>query len=332
MGNALPATTDNAAAIYTHVRTPAFIDQLRAALPPNITPDHFARVTVTALMEDAIRQEDPAKQLVACDRSSLYQAVLKCAQDGLLPDGRQAAIVKRGKKAVYQPMVGGFRAIAAEYGWTIRAAAVFEADEFDFSTEPPALRHVPSLAAERGQIVAAYAVARHRDGRREQVVMDATQIAKRRAQATTDQVWVKWPAEMSEKTAVRDLFLDLPLDPNDKRIMRIAQASDPVTDLYGPAPDAIEGDASDLELAEGQPNEDAGGVPDFGSAETVNADLLAQVHAGIERLSPTMDGWRLEKVLADASRAFGRPVGALSDLTDDELAQIVRAMPPEVPS
>lgn len=239
--DATPAARTLAQDIATQLSDDDFRAQLAASLPEGITVEKFASVTLTALMDDAVRQSDESKRLIACDRLSLFQAVIKCAQDGLLPDGREAALVKRGKTAVYQPMVGGFRKIAGQHGWTIRSEAVYANDEFDFTTEPPTIAHRPVRPGEeRGQIVAAYAVARHRDGRREQVVMPQEDIAKRRAQATTDQVWAKWPAEMSEKTVVRDLFAELPLDPADKRVARLIATElipgEAATMLYGTTP------------------------------------------------------------------------------------------------
>lgn len=217
--------------VIDEIRSHAFQEQLAAALPPGITPERFARITVTALLDDQARQRDTSKQLLACDRLSLYQAVIKCAQDGLLPDGRQAALVKRGDKVVYQPMVAGLRAIAAEYGWTIRGTAVRQTDEFDWQEEPPSLFHKVSLG-DRGELVYAYAVARHKDGRREQRVMTRDEILKRQASATSKNVWESWPDEMWAKTAVRDLFQDLPLDPAERaRINRVLEM-DPVEALY----------------------------------------------------------------------------------------------------
>lgn len=226
------ATTDQPTVIQ-EIRSHAFQEQLAAALPPGITPERFARITVTALLDDQARQRDPSKQLLACDRLSLYQAVIKCAQDGLLPDGRQAALVKRGNKVVYQPMVAGLRAIAARYGWTLRANAVRENDEFDWMDEPQELRF--KMAAEnRGELVHAYAVARHKDGRQEQRVMTRDEVLKRMASATSKNVWESWPDEMWAKTAARDLFQELAFAPELAEKLREELELDPIDQLYGP--------------------------------------------------------------------------------------------------
>lgn len=209
------------------IRSDTFRQQLEAALPAGITADRFARVTATALLDDESRQRDPAKRLTAADPASLYQAVIKCAQDGLLPDGREAALVKRGQSVSYMPMIGGFRKIAAEHGWTIRTHAVFSNDEFDFTVEPPSITHKPGKVGEaRGDVVAAYAIATHRNGQRQQVVIPKEELAKRRKMATTQDVWEKWEPQQAEKTAGRDIFAELSLDPMDReRIVRVLEAS-----------------------------------------------------------------------------------------------------------
>src|SRR3954453_7102800 len=90
-----------AKALVTQVRRPDFLEQIEYALPPTVTKQRFLRATVTALLTNPDIGE-------ATD-ISIFRALLRCAQDGLLPDGRQAAIAvyrnnKTGKKeASYLP-------------------------------------------------------------------------------------------------------------------------------------------------------------------------------------------------------------------------------------
>lgn len=215
------------------VRSEQFVEQIALALPETVSPRKFARVAVTAI------QTQP--DLAQCDRDSVLQALLKCAADGLVPDGRQAAIVKRGDKASYMPMIGGYRHILADYGWTLRTRAVRANDEFAWTEEPPALAHRIALG-DRGDLVCAYAIATHKDGRRLQRVLNAEQIAKRRDKATTDAIWKQWPEQMWEKSAGRDIFDELPLSDIEKqRILAMVEAeqaferavADPIGALYG---------------------------------------------------------------------------------------------------
>ena len=89
------------------------VSEFAEALPSHIKPEHFQRATLTAL------QQNP--KLIEVDRRSLFNALKRCAQDGLIPDGREAVLViykdrERGSIAQYQPMVAGIRKLVLQSG------------------------------------------------------------------------------------------------------------------------------------------------------------------------------------------------------------------------
>ncbi len=69
-------------------------------------------------------------------------ALTRCAKDGLMPDGREAALIVRStkvnnqfvKKAVYMPMVDGVMKRARQSGQVanIIAKVVYSQDEFEY--------------------------------------------------------------------------------------------------------------------------------------------------------------------------------------------------------
>src|SRR3546814_9174090 len=65
----------------------------------SIPVEKFHRVAVTAISSNP--------DLLNVDRTSLFGALMKAAQDGLLPDGREGAIVPFKGKASWMPMVAG---------------------------------------------------------------------------------------------------------------------------------------------------------------------------------------------------------------------------------
>src|SRR3546814_20222483 len=65
--------------------------QIKMALPAHIPVEKFHRVAVTAISSNP--------DLLNVDRTSLFGALMKAAQDGLLPDGRDGAIVPFKGKA-----------------------------------------------------------------------------------------------------------------------------------------------------------------------------------------------------------------------------------------
>src|SRR4051812_44409364 len=77
--------------------TPEFAN----ALPSHIKPEKFQRVVMTVV------QLQP--DLLSGDRRSLFAACIKCAADGLIPDGREAALVKFGSAIQYMPMFTGIQ-------------------------------------------------------------------------------------------------------------------------------------------------------------------------------------------------------------------------------
>jgi len=215
--------------VVDQLQSPLFLEQLAESLPEGVTLDRFKRVTITAVRANA--------DLVKADQTSLFAAIVKCAQDGLMPDGREAALVTYKEKVAYIPMIGGIRRIAAVYGWQIRTSVVYANDEFDYTEEPPVITHRPVRpGVDRGDLIAAYAVATHRDGRRVQVVLHPADIAKRKAKAQTSKVWDEFSAAMWEKSAGHDIFGQLSLDPADARVDRILREgilADPIAALYG---------------------------------------------------------------------------------------------------
>lgn len=228
--------------VMAAVRSPKFLEQIGNALPGNVTPERFVRCALTAI------QQTP--DLIAADRDSLFASIIKSAQAGLLPDGREAALVevkiKGEKKVQFWPMVGGYRKIAAKQGITLVADVVREGDLFDWSKVPPRLEHRPAFGAERGDLLYAYAVAFDRDWRfvTSPIVMDVTEIEKVRAvsRAATSEYgpWVNWWERMACKTVVRRLFHELPLGDLDEVSAQVRDAGDDDAELGKPETMTVE--------------------------------------------------------------------------------------------
>src|ERR1044072_8374245 len=102
----------------------AMAPQFKAALPAHISVEKFTRVAMTAI------QNNP--DLANADRNSLFGAIVRLAQDGLLPDGREAAIVMFGQKAQAMPMIAGVLKKVRQSGEVAKVSAhvVHELDHF----------------------------------------------------------------------------------------------------------------------------------------------------------------------------------------------------------
>lgn len=186
-------------------------DQFATALPTHMPVERFNRVVMTGI------QNNP--DLIDCDRKSLWNACMRAAQDGLLPDGREGALVPYKREVQWIPMVGGILKKIRNSGQlkSMTTKCVIEGDQFDYriSHEGEQLLHVPQWNADpdEGNIIAAYCIARTKDDATYILVMSKQQIEKVRAMSRAKKFgpWFEWYDQMAEKTVIRRLSKRLPI-------------------------------------------------------------------------------------------------------------------------
>lgn len=204
------APKTNAEAVCMTLAKPEMRERIRAALPPGIDPDRFVRVTLTAI------QQNP--KIADGDRQALYNAAIRAAADGLVPDGREGAFVEMAGKVTWMPMVGGIIKRLATAGINIDAQLVYENDDFEQQLGDDAAIHhkAPKLGQPRGKEIGVYAIARLPNGMVMREVMDTDQVNQVRAASRSANAgpWKQWWGEMARKTVIRRLAKRLPiLDP-----------------------------------------------------------------------------------------------------------------------
>jgi recombination protein RecT len=152
-------------------------EQFKFALPAHIPPARFTRVVMTAVQNN--------QKLLLCDRVSLFNSCMKCAQDGLLPDGREAALVPfqeegASNQVQYLPMIAGIRKKVRNSGllrdWNVQV--VQQGDQFDYQLgDDPYIAHKPSPTGGRARpVLYAYSIATYPDGTKSREVMNADQL------------------------------------------------------------------------------------------------------------------------------------------------------------
>lgn len=213
--------------VRSQVLAPSFADQVKMALPDHISVEKFQRIVITALAK--------TPDLVVADRPSLFTSCVEAAADGLLPNGKEAALVvyntkvQRGgkdvwiKKVQYMPMIAGIYKKARNSGEvkTLAAYVVYKNDGFSFAYGfEPTITHNPVLG-DRGEAIAVYAVAVMADGCRDLEVMAIDEVEKVRnaSKAKDSGPWKAWWEEMARKTVVRRLAKRLPLTPDLERVI-----------------------------------------------------------------------------------------------------------------
>ena len=182
--------------------------ELKRALPSDINPDHFIRALTTSA------QLNP--DLQACSFQSLWLAALRACRDGLLPDGREGAIVPYKSQAQWIPMTYGLIKRFRQSGtcrW-ITADVVREGEKFEHWIDQTG-EHFLHVAGDDDTppIIKVYGAALTTDGAFSCAVLSMNEInkIKNESRATRDDSpWKKWPTEMMKKTALRRLAKMLP--------------------------------------------------------------------------------------------------------------------------
>ena len=204
-----PSSTD----LVAFINEPARRAEIVRALPEGVNADRFERMTQTAIIRNP--------ELLKADRASLWLALLAAAQTGLVPDGKQGAIILYGQKATFLPMIGGVRDILAEHGWQLQTSVIYANDEFAADLGTQRIHHIPVRPGQdRGEIEGAYAQATHtRTGARMVEMMsvaDINHVRDKSSRAAQNGPWKDWWPRMAEKTVGHRLAKKLALDPKDK--------------------------------------------------------------------------------------------------------------------
>jgi recombination protein RecT len=215
--------------------------QFHAALPAHVPVERFMRVILTAI------QQNP--KLARADRASLWNASMRAAQDGLLPDGRDGALVIYSTKqrdgtwidmVQWMPMVGGIRKKIRNSGEIrdLDVVAVHAKDAFEYERGDNAfIRHKPFTAGDPGPLIAVYSIATFKDGGKSRDVMTRAEVeyvrdtyAKKNQKGEFSAAWVKSFGEMAKKTVVRRHSKTLPLSSDLDDLIR---RDDALYDLSG---------------------------------------------------------------------------------------------------
>lgn len=196
--------------------------QFKVALPKQIDPDKFARVVMTAV------QQNPA--LLEAPRPSLFNACMQAAQDGLLPDGRQAALVtfkskEDGTLVQYMPMLAGILKKVRNSGELamITAQIVCEKDKFRYWIDDKGehVKHEPLLVGDAGGRIGVYALAKTKDGHAyiEFMTVDQVLAVKAVSKAKSGPWQGSFEDEMWRKTVIRRLAKRLPMSTDLEQVI-----------------------------------------------------------------------------------------------------------------
>ena len=216
--------------------------KFKEALPEQIPSDRFRRFLLIYVTSNP--------KLLAADRNSLYKAALQCAQAGLMPDGREAALVvyrsKNGGSTVsFLPMVAGIIKLAYNTGKisTISAGLVFEGDQFDYWIDEAGehLIYRPKFKNRQdANITHCFVQMKNTKGHTaiELMTIDEIMEIRERSRAKDDGPWRTDFAEMCKKTVIKRAAKRWPSTPE---LQRAIDADNDIYDVSGDSgPAALE--------------------------------------------------------------------------------------------
>jgi recombination protein RecT len=227
--NAVVKTNEQKPAAVFRAQLEQRIGSFAEALPPHITPELFKSVVARAVMAD------PA--LLAADRISLFESCLAAAQDGLLPDKREGALViyntkikENGrdvwiKKVQWLPMVRGIITKIYNTGKvkSVSLDIVYGGDEFRYWTDDQGehLVHIPAEDRNKDEMRRVYALVVMKDGGVFAEPLDFQEVDKVRKSSRTSErgPWADWYEEMAKKTAIKRLAKRLPISREIQQVL-----------------------------------------------------------------------------------------------------------------
>ena len=190
--------------IRGHLESDAFKVSIARVLPKHLSPDRMARIAITAITR--------TPKLADCDQASFFRCLMDLSQWGLEPDGRQAHLIpfnNRKRGVVECQLIVDYKGLVELVMRTgkvssIHADVVCENDVFDYD-RGEIVRHTIDFKQPRGEVYAAYALIRFKDGSEKCEVMSKEDIEaiRNRSRAGRSGPWVTDWNEMAKKTAFR---------------------------------------------------------------------------------------------------------------------------------
>lgn len=295
------------------------------ALPAHIPVERFKRVVLTAV------QNNP--DLLRADRQSFFNACMRSAQDGLLPDGRDGAIViystkerRDGrdewiKKAQWMPMVFGILKKIRNSGElaAITARVVYAGDRFRYWIDDSGehVEYEPADNPDTNVVRRVFAMAKTKGGEVYVEPMSVEQIEKVRnvSRAKDKGPWVDWWDQMAIKTALRRLAKRLPMSSDLDDLLR---RDDDLYDMQGASDQTVKGPRPSLVASLDRLAAPTPAVPSPADAEEAVTDETDTTSSDSAPSAAAPSANDADEAPAADSSPVGERAPATSDDEDDD--------------
>lgn len=192
------------------------VSAMEATFTASLTGKNVPTKRFIATANHALAAIAPATLAKITDKTSIFIAIGQAAQEGLVLDGREAALVPYGGKMQYRSMVYGLIKLCAKRNIQVDSEVVYEGDEWDYSKgDKPFILHKPkkNISKADRKLIATYAIFRdlERNGMViHRAIMEGTDIEEVKSVAQSKNIWDKWPAEMWKKSVIRRGYKSVP--------------------------------------------------------------------------------------------------------------------------
>lgn len=198
-------------------------ESFAAVLPQHMKIERFLKIAHAAMTR--------TPQLLNCTPASVIMALVSCSELGLEPNSPlgHAYLIPYGKECT---LVIGYRGLLALMRRSGELASidnhvVYDGDVFEVHFGDDAkIVHVPNLKGQRGdKVIAAYMIARLKDGSIQREVMTIDEIEKIRARSRSGNAgpWKTDYAEMCRKTVLRRGAKRMPLSTEMARAVELEE-------------------------------------------------------------------------------------------------------------
>lgn len=186
-------------------------EEVKKALPAQISSDRFQRIALTAFNGNPKLQE--------CDPISFLAAMMQSAQLGLEPNTPlgQAYLIPFGNTVQFQIGYKGLLDLAHRTGQykNVQAQIVYANDEFEIEYGlNPKLRHVPYMNGKRGEVIGYYGVYNLINGGQGFAYMTKQEVdnhARKFSKTYSKGPWKTDFDEMAKKTVLKQVLKYAPM-------------------------------------------------------------------------------------------------------------------------
>jgi len=274
----------------------------KAILPSHVSFEKFTNAAAVALATNV--------DLFDADRQSVINALSSCAKDGLIPDGREAALVvykttlpngQRVRRAQYMPMIDGVMKRVRQSGEVsiIATRVLYKNDKFRVWMDENGehIFYEPNML-DRGEMIGAFAYAKMRSGELQFEVMNIEDIEKVRAASKNSDKgpWVNWYESMSRKSVMHRLGRRLP---NNSEIMEMLERGQEM--VWQKEKDIT----PDTRVTTGQLIEAADQEPEPAADVTAPKTMAADIRGSIDKITTTAQATDLRASVEELKAQLG---------------------------